>query len=112
MGEVCAGGLRERMTPKLVAVVFVRTAWMTFLAPSYQTTESLPCLPAARATLGGAGALVEPGTIFAVNDPTFHRSRWEQAWGFLATQWAMYTPPPGRAASATGWLPFGPFAGL
>src|SRR5438105_4960112 len=109
MDEVCAGGLMDRIKPKPVALVFVRTARMTFFATSYQTTESLPCLPAASATLGGAGAFVEPGTVFAEDAPTFHRLMWEQACVFVATQYAMYAPPPGLAASATGWFPLGAF---
>ena len=40
--EVFAGGLMVRTTPNAVAVVLVRTAWITFLAPSNHTTESLP----------------------------------------------------------------------
>lgn len=67
-----------RTTPKEVAAVFVRTAWMRFFPLSYQMTESRPWSPAGSATRVPRLSR-EPGTTLALDEPTFHRSMWAHA---------------------------------
>src|SRR5436309_15539285 len=73
--EVWAGGLMVPTAPNAVADVFVRSAWMTFLASLYQASDSRPWIVRASATRAPV-VFLEPGTILGVEEPTFHRSMW------------------------------------
>ena len=70
--------------------MFVRTEWITPLrslawgALNHVTAKRPP--GAAVSARRALEVLVEPGTVIALEEPTFHRSMWTQGWLEFATQ--------------------------